>query len=269
MKKVAYLFAILVLLSYSAWAGQIAFGATPAIASGSGTVYQNETHDIGSGSSFWMTLKGNAVSTEPILLIIGIPNDTGALLSSSLSATLYNSTLTASFAGTVSTSGTTGYGPSSAYKTITKHDTLGYAGSFSSGDLYGNFFGISSITNSQQFKSNWQAWDQALFPAIYPPPNQPMNFGIYVYALSFSGGDFSAKGDNYIQINLPGGLPLGSYAVGYSVDAKTVGKQTMTDNFTPFTTAGIVTRGVVPEPASILLLGSGLSAAGFWMRRKR
>jgi len=263
MGKIGYLLVVLT-LSCAAWGDSIALGSSASVAANGPGVYSNQTQSLGGGTDIWLDLKGNSVSSNPILLILGIPNDTGSLLNASSvsSIELWNSSLTTKVAGKLSPfSGSTGY------SSITKHNTFGYAGSFSSGDLYKNFFGISSVTSSNETLSNWQKWDQKLFPALYPPPSQPLNYGIYVYGLTFTGATFSTNGDNYIEVSLPGGLPQGSYAVGYSLD---VSSRMMTDNYTPFTTAGIVTsgRGLVPEPTSLLLLGSGLGILCMYTRSR-
>lgn len=277
IKSVMAVMFSLVLGSSIAYADQISFGATAASAQSGTTFFNGETVSVGNGTSIWMNLKGSSLSDNPVLVIFGIPNNAPPMTAGSVtSATLYDtpantlptgSTTTSS--GTISFVGNNGYTAGSGNGSVGNYGGAdGFAGTFTSGDLYDSFFGFSSITASQQFQSNWQTWDEtALGPTPDVPPNfgsgQPINYGIYVYALNFSPDAFSSKTDGFIDLTTSG-LPLGSYVVGYALDSS--GKQL----FTPFTTAGFATSPPtkVSEPSSIALIGGSILFLGSALRRQ-
>ena len=258
-------------------ADQISFGGSASTAQSGTTFFNGETVTIGNGTDIWMNLKGSAVSSNPVLVIFGIPDNAPPMNASSVtSARLYDSpsnTLPAGSTtftnGTISFTGNNGYsGGSGAGGVGNYNGTDGFAGTFMAGDLYSDFFGFSSITNSQQFQANWQTWDEkALGPTPFVPPNfangQPINYGIYVYALNFAPDAFSSKTDGFIDLSTTG-LPLGSYVVGYALS--TSGTQL----FTPFTTTGFATSPPqrIPEPTGMELSAVGLCLLGFWRRQK-
>ena len=198
-----------------------------------------------------------ATLTQPLLLIIGIPNDTTALFATNpiASVTFINpypnsgSSIITTGSGNFATSGTFGVG------TLTN----GFAGFETSSDVY-TFLGLGSQVNNSNSVGNladcgtsngknWTCTDLSRLGI------SAAGFGIYVFALT--GANLGPNG--LVNVTFPGGLGAGTFVVAYGVN--TAGTHAYA---VPFTEAGFV----VPEPASLALFGSGVIALALAVRRR-
>lgn len=178
---------------------------------------------------------GNPTLVDPaLLLILGVPDDAGfAAPDIALSA------------GTGVLGGTTTLF-SGSWNTST-----GYAGGFSSsfsGSVY-EFIGFDPAGNASNNFGNWHDADLAVngIDASF--------FGIYIYALTGTG----ITGGGSVDVTFQSSLPVGVFAVAYGQDAD--GRAFST----PFTESGLT----VPEPGTVLLLGSGLLGLALYRRKYR
>jgi hypothetical protein len=215
---------------------------------------------------------------DEVVLIIGVPNDSAAsnLLKSAAisSVTEFDPLGAASGTSEKVDFGLTpqlyggGHGGSSA----------GFQGLMSSSDVYSFLGGDFAMINNSDSFVNWSAADATMSPTIVAA-----NFGIYVWSIHTS----TFQGTSALDIVGDGSIPLGSFILGYgenqtTTSCKVKGVTTTCTNITPFgnpfTQTGIVTStgggggggggGNVPEPSSIILLGSGLLFACAKLRKK-
>jgi PEP-CTERM motif-containing protein len=197
---------------------------------------------------------GQPMLGNPVLLILGFAN---------VSSTFVPPSITLS-----SGTGSAG-GPNVYPNNTTKWDSNGFAGFYtaaftppkgSPNSVY-SFIGLVTAAGGSESFTNWSAADLAVNGIT------ANGFGIVVYELFNTG----LTGGGSVTINFSSNLPLGTFAVAYGCSGATgangscPGKNTFS---TPFTQSGVVNT-VVPEPASLLLLGSGLVAAGALRKKQK
>jgi PEP-CTERM motif-containing protein len=131
--------------------------------------------------------------------------------------------------------------------------SLGSQGTMTSGDIY-SFLGLK--VNKSNNMANLTQWDLAVNGLIVT------GFDIYIFQLNTSGFD----ANDFLTMNV--NAPLGTFAVGYGTSGS--GRH-ITEWGTPFTEAGLEDGRQpppVPEPGSLMLMGSGLLSALGVIRRR-
>lgn len=214
-----------------------------------------DPNSVGNGSDISVYPHGSASITNDFLLVFIVPNNNGNGTTSIFSTdplgtiTVYNP-----YPGGVgSTSGTSSAFASSGEFGLTKPPYTGSDGYFgnitgSSGTKVGSYIG-AGLSNSINLSKVEGFSSSAGVNAT--------SFG--VYALLVTSGPVPSGA--LVDIMIPGGLPLGT----------SMALVTDTGDANPWTTAGGVDAAphtVTPEPASLLLFGSGLLGLGFFVRRK-
>jgi hypothetical protein len=214
----------------------------------------------------------------PLLVILGIPNFSGAAPTMS-GVTSYQPYAGVATGGTVLTSANFGIAGSDFYGGNWNTAT-GFGGSMTSGEVYGKL-NLANANNSNSF-GNWQGADAGISVAA-------TSYGLYVYRINVG-----IVGNGLLDITWSSALANGTMAVAYGCqgvspnDLSTCGPPSPNSYNTPITEAGMVHGGApppppspappppgggggggsVPEPGSIVLLGSTLFALGGIMRKK-
>jgi hypothetical protein len=199
---------------------------------------------------------GAAGLDNPVLLILAIANDTTNLFPSNpiSSVNFYNP-----YPGGVSDPATSAFATAGTYG-LKAAVSGGFFGSMTSAspDLY-------TFLTLQQPATNSDNWVN-MAAAVKADDNiKATSFGIYVFAITNN----KALGPNgLIDIQFSTALPTGTFAFAFGEDSK---HGLVYD--TPFTESGLTGRNVtltaVPEPASLMLLGSGLLFVGRNFRKNR
>lgn len=231
-------------------------GAGTTCAEGGCPLYNNEVNGITAGKLdiFQQSNGGGTLLTDPVLLILAVPN---APTNLDMSGAVTGVSLIAPYPGGSTTTGIPVQFGTTSYNI---NDPSGFAGTMTSGDVYGFLGGDATHGDNSNNFNNLSTWDSQVLGI------NATGFGIYVYELQTSG--FSAN--DLLDVSLSG-IPLGTFAEAFG---ENVQGTKIFDN--AFTEAGLETISPphppdrIPEPSTLALFGSLLLAlAGVRGRLRR
>lgn len=273
MKKTLLVLTVMVLsilfVGVPAWAAFTVDPSTLFIGTGAGTPnatgnLQNDPTFVGTTNfSIYQNSGGAIALNNPLVLLLAVPN-TGTLTGSISSATLYNPYSVYPTGTSLTTAA--GVNPSLGYGSLT--NTSGaFQTNMTSGDLY-TAVGLGGVANNS---FNWSNLTGATLPNGSPNPDFGVtSFSIYAFSISSNTTNLADKGLVDI-IWSSGGLPTGTFIAAFgAAPANGNGPHhLLTPYSTPFTQSGLTSPPPkVPEPSSLLLLGSGLLGFAFWGRKR-
>jgi PEP-CTERM motif len=204
--------------------------------------------------SIYQNSGGPPTLAEPVLVIVGVPNDITNLFTTDpfTGVTAINA-----YPGGTTTAGTTSFASGGTYG-LKNPVVDGFFGDMGSKQEVYSFLKLSltGVNHSNSF-TNWAGADSSISGIT------ATDFGIYVFAVNAT---LAPKG--LINLDLSSSLPVGSIIVAYGQGRSTHGGKTIVFD-TPFTESGYKDgRTSTPEPASLVLVGSGLLALACGVRRR-
>lgn len=250
--------------SYQADAQTFIDPATLHIGAGAGTACAmgcaGDPNLIGSGNTvdIYQNSGGAGTLGAPILLIVAVPNNTTNLFASNpITGVSYINP----YPGGTTTSGSSAFATAGTFS-LKAPVSGGFFGSMGAGQEVYSFLGLDQPADNSNSFTNFVAADGQASVGVTVNPITG-KYGIYVFALSGTGID--ANGLANITFGA-GSIPVGSVVIAYG---EIPGANNTQIFDTPFTESGMTDRTPTPEPASMLLIGTGLVAFGGMLRRKR